>query len=280
MAFNLTSRLSDEDRLLLRRAEELFFRSGNGTVAVSQFLNPREIFIIKNMLPRIFSDDESSPLCFFWGGYPQAERALLCCLPSYFRYMISEEISPQAASKEELSAAITPLRVKTSGYVRLSHRDFLGATVGLGIDRSALGDILLDDEGAILFVAPSVAGLLKSELIYIGRDKVKTVSVTLPDDFSYSRAYEPIRGTIASNRLDAVLSEAAHTSRETAKELIRQGLVEHNHFAASEPDAPVFAGDVMSVRKVSNCKGGKFIIDRLDERSAKGRIRFEARKYL
>jgi len=280
MSINLTSRITDEERMLLRRAEELYSRAEAGAPALSPFLNPRERYILEHMLPRLFAGDESEPLCFFWGGFDGAERTLLCCLPAYYRYSLEEGAPPHTAATEELSAAIVTLRVKASGYVKLSHRDFLGATVGLGIDRSALGDILIDETGAVLFCAPGVAQLLKNELVYIGRDKVKTVDCTLPPDFTYTRAFETIRGTVASERLDAVLSEIARTSRETAKELIRQGLVEHNHFEASEPDAAVSDGDIISCRKTPGCKGGKFIIDSLSERSAKGRIRLEARRYL
>ncbi|MBE6612303.1 MAG: hypothetical protein E7632_07410 [Ruminococcaceae bacterium] len=280
MAFQLYGRLSDEEQLLVRRMEELYARAGNGSPALSSFLNSREQFIIQQMLPRYFAGDESDPLCFFWGGYPDAERAIFCCLPAYYRYALTEDTSPADVCRDELSAAITPLRVKSSGYVRLAHRDFLGALTGLGIDRAALGDILLDDEGAILFASPKVADFLKNELVSIGRDKVKTVDVTLPVDFRYTRSFESIRGTVASARLDGVLSELCRTSRETAKELIRQGLVDHNHFPATEPDAEVAAGDILSARKVTGCRGGKFVIDSLDERSAKGRLRLEARRYL
>ncbi len=280
MAINLSSRITDDERMLLHRTQELFSRADNGSTAISQFLNLREKYIIDNMLPRIFSGEDSDPLCFFWGGYPDAERTLLCCLPAYYRYSLSEDTAPQLIAKEELCEAIVPLRIKSSGYVKLAHRDYLGALIGLGIDRSALGDILLDEDGAILFAAPSVASLLKNELTYIGRDKVRTLDITLPDDFSYAREFEQLHGTVASPRLDAVLSEIARTSREKAKELIRQGLVEHNHFTAAEPDAEVSGGDIISARKTTGCKGGKFIIDSLDERSSKGRIRLAARRYL
>ena len=53
----------------------------------------------------------------------------------------------------------------------------------------------------------------------------------------------------------------------------------HRH-VVSEPDAAVSDGDVISCRKTPGCKGGKFIIDSTGERSAKGRIRLEARRYL
>ncbi len=279
MAIDLTSRITEDERLLLNRTRELYERADKGSVSTTQFLNLRERFIIENMMSGLFSSDESEPLCFFYGGHTDAERTVLFCLPAFYRYTC-DAACPWTALADELPRVITPLRIKSSGYVKLSHRDYLGALIGLGIDRSAMGDILLDEEGAILFASPSVASLLKSEPVYIGRDKAKVVDISLPDDFSYVREFENVRGTVASARLDAVLSEIARTSRERAKELIKQGLVEHNHFTAAEPDASVTDGDIISVRKVTGTKGGKFIIDSITEHSNKGRIRLEARKYL
>lgn len=265
---------------MLRRIDELYSRADNGVMGFSSFLNMRERFIIENQRHAILKGDDASPLCFFWGGYSDAERAVLCVMPSYCRYSLCEDITPNASFREELADVITPLQIKTSGYVNLAHRDFLGALVGLGIDRAAMGDILLNDDGAIVFVNPSVATLIKNELTYIGRDKVKVADVTLPDDFAFLRQFEKIGGTVASARLDAVVSELARTSREGAKSLIDSGFVEHNYFTATRYDREVTSGDVISIRKSSATKGGKFIVDRIDELSMKGRIRLAARRYI
>ncbi len=280
MAINLTSLLSDDEQRLLGRVDELYERADSGVIGFSNFLNMRERFIIENQRHAILRGDDTSPLCFFWGGYSDAERAILCVMPAYCRYSLSEDVALNAAFREELSDVITPIQIKTSGYVNLAHRDFLGALVGLGIDRAAMGDILLSDDGAIVFVSPSVAAFIKNELTYIGRDKVKATDVTLPDDFAFLRQFEKIGGTVASARLDAVVSELARTSREAAKSLIDSGFVEHNYFTATRYDREVTGGDIISIRKNSATKGGKFIVDKIDERSAKGRIRLAARRYI
>lgn len=280
MGMNILSLLTDDEHRLIKRCDELISRAENGAPAVTQFLSPRERYIIEHRFSAAFSKDDSDPLCFFYGGFPGAQRALFCALPAYYRYSLESGAEPITVCRDELADAIVPLRIKTSGYIKLAHRDFLGALIGLGIERSAMGDILTDDEGAVIFVSPTVAGFIKNELIYIGRDKVKVCDITLPEDFDYSLSFETVHGTVASARLDAVLSELACCSRETAKTVIRQGLVEHNYFTASEPDAEVLNGDIISSRKTSGCKGGKFIIDSLDERSNKGRIRLAARRYI
>ena len=76
------------------------------------------------------------------------------------------------------------------------------------------------------------------------------------------------------------MSEIANCSRETAKEMIRRGLVEQDHFPASDTDSPVSAGDVISIRHEGRVKGGKFIIDSCSELTQKGRVRLSVRKYV
>ena len=276
---NILSHLTDDEIRLIKRCEELFARAENGIPSISQFLSPRERFIIENRLSAIFSNDESSPLCFFYGGFPSAQRTVLCTLPAYTRYTLTEEASKGDIFTSEFPEAIISLRIKSGGFVTLSHRDFLGALTAFGIERSAMGDIITDSEGAVIFVAPAAAGLIKNELIYIGRDKVKVSDITLPQGFDHVPEFESVRGTVASPRLDAVIAELARCSRETAKSVISSGLAEHNYFTATAADAAVSKGDIISCRKTSGCKGGKFIIDSLDERSAKGRIILTARRY-
>ncbi len=276
---NISNLLTDDEKRLIKRCEELYTRAEQGTPSTTAFLNPRERYIIKQRMPYLFNESDEAPICFFYGGFPDAQRTLLCFFPAYCRYSITEDDSPVSSFRDELGEAILPLKIKSGGFVKLAHRDYLGALIGMGLERSSVGDILVDDDGAIIFVLPSVAGLLKNELTYIGRDKVKVSDISLPEDFNRSPTFDKINGTVASARLDAVVSELANCSRETAKTVIRQGFVEHNHFTADEPDSDVSAGDIISVRKTNGTKGGKFIVDSIDERSAKGRIRLSARRF-
>ena len=280
MRINITSLLTDDEQLLLKRCEELFSRAENGIPSQTQFLNQRERYIIEHRLGSYFTSDPSEPLCFFFGGFPSASRTMLVFMPAYTRYAIEEGQQPYAALRSELSELMIPLRIRSGGFVRLAHRDYLGALTALGIDRACLGDIVIDDEGAIIFAVPSVVRFIKDALVYIGKDKVRVTDISLSEDFDFTPKFESVSGTVASARLDAVVSELACTSREKAKLLIKQGLVEHNHFTAAEPDADVENGDIISVRKSSGTKGGKFTVDSIDTLSSKGRIRLSARRFI
>lgn len=286
----IQSALTDEEHMLLKRVGELCSRASDGSPAFSGFLTPRESYIISafGYASSCRRDELTSQehIGFFWGGYPDAERRLFAALPSFAAYSLPESDGFEGytgedlagLAKDELDLCLKPLLIRKSGYVELSHRDYMGALLGLGIDRSHIGDIVLVDEGAVVFADPKIAGFIKTSLTGAGRDRVKVTDAE--GELVLSRRFEPAGGTVASARLDAIVSELANTSRETAKELIRRGLVEHNYFTAADADAVVSKGDVISVRREGRVKGGKFIIDNVGDLTGKGRIRLAARRYI
>lgn len=284
---NIQSALGDDERRLLSRADELRSRAAGGVPAFSGFLSPREIYILTafgfKTKCRRSELSECDSIGFFWGGYPDAERKMYISLPGFAAYSLSEgedEVSEAELASligDELSDKLSRLLIKKSGYVELSHRDYMGALLGLGIERSHVGDIVLIDKGAVVFAEPKIADFLRVSLTEVGRDHVK---ITDAPELTLERHFDTVNGTVASARLDSVVSELTNASRETAKELIRRGFVEHNYFEADAPDALIDSGDIISVRREGKTKGGKFIIDRIDELTAKGRIRLAARRYL
>ena len=267
--------LSDEDSRLLKRLSELSSRAENASPAFSPYLTPREQYLASHLLPK---DDT---IRFFWGGYPDAERKILCFLPSYYAFRFSEtpdEAMLASLVFEELSPYLSAVLIRGSGYVSLSHRDYMGAILSLGLDRSVVGDILVSEQSATVILTENAARFLKDTLTGIGRDKVRVTDTPLPT--SFERTFEKVSGTVASARLDCVVAELANTSREKAKELILAGQIEHHYFPASACDAPVTAGDTISIRKNPKIRAGKFLIDSLDDKTAKGRLKLVGRKYL
>lgn len=283
----IQSSMNDEERLLVRRADELRQRAASGSAACTGFLSPRESFILSALgfethkkASELSSEEQFG---FFWGGYPEAQRKIFICLPGFYAYSLPDEDAEVDEALlsglfDELSEHLTSIFIRKSGYVELTHRDYMGAILGLGIDRSHIGDIVMTDDGAAVFAEPRIAEFLKASLSQIGRDHVRVEP--LPEGITLKQSFEPMTGTVASARLDSVVSELVSTSRETAKELIRRGLVEHNYFESSSTDQSVTSGDVISIRREGRVKGGKFIIDSADEVTAKGRVRIIARKYL
>ena len=140
-----------------------------------------------------------------YGGYPAAERRMLCVHP--------KERAPQADAFPIACIGISYRRAD-----KLTHRDVLGAVMALNLKREVIGDILLEEGHAQLFVSRAVAPVVLGELIKIGRVGVSVAEESEP--IVITPQFEEICGTVASLRLDCLVSLATRQSREKAAKLI------------------------------------------------------------
>ncbi|MBP1756873.1 MAG: hypothetical protein H6Q59_3271, partial [Firmicutes bacterium] len=192
--------LDKDEQLLKRRLLDLANTAYNrGICLFSDFLNLNEqnLFIsLKNELPRI--------KYFTYGGFQDAERKILCFCGND-QYQSQGEIDfPIACIK------VLPLNQRFSDS--FSHRDFLGAVLNLGIDRGKVGDILIDANEGYLFAHNTISPFILDQLTRVKHTVVST-EVVEQQDFDYKPKYVEVVGTVASVRLDSILSVAFHTSR-------------------------------------------------------------------
>ena len=242
-------------------------------VAMGDFLSPAEAARVGVFLRTASTD----AIPVFYGGYSGAERTRLLVLPSYMQPEngVSGD-TLKAAFPEVADEAVSALRIEGSGFKVLSHRDYMGSVLGLGIERSVIGDIVTEgDFGALMFCVPSIVPYITGELRKIGSDSVKVTEVALPPDFRVERQFETVRDTIASARLDCIVAALAGLSREKAQNAIRGEQVEVDHLTESRVDRTVGEGSTVTVRHV-----GKFIIRSTEDVTRRGRYRLVADKYI
>lgn len=236
-------------RDLAKRADSRYYMTRTG------FLSPEE----QAMALQLLRSPEFSGIRYaLKGGYPEADRRVLVFLPSGM-----EENDPEPES------AVVCLRVKPRS-ARFTdhpgHRDYLGALMHLGITREVIGDILAGEEAAFLFVLPEMAEMIQSELTQVRHTSVVTEAVPV-SECTASQKRETVTGSIASERIDALIGMVFHLSRSAAKEKIEQELV----FAGGLPVKSVSyiprEGESISVRGY-----GKFIYRGAEGRTKKGRL--------
>lgn len=247
--------------LLLARISDITDRAENGMFAYSDFLNESEAALVKKNLPGCSQGIVYS----FWGGFEGSERCRFFAYPEYYDF-------------NDYSSCIRSVEIRGSGYAELRHSSFLGALTSLGIDRAKMGDIVLLQNSAILFCDEKIAEFLLSEppvLTRVGRDTVKIFEYEPKEDFGSEKEYKEIFDTVASPRLDAVVSALANIAREKAKSVIISGIVSQNYLVEQRPDVKVNAGDIITVRGV-----GKFRIVNLSDKTKKERYRLNALKYI
>ncbi len=156
----------------------------------------------------------------------------------------------------------------------LSHSDFLGALMSLGIERHTVGDITVGKGKTLVFAASAVAKHILLNVTEVGRVGV-TAAFCEPDFVAQKPSPEEKRGTVSSQRLDCVAGEIFNLSRSSAKELIETGKVVLNGKAAVKPTLTVSAGD-----RISSRGKGKFKIEEICDKTKKGKFVLKYKKYI
>lgn len=245
---------SDSRQLLTARLRDLSAAARkSGAPRFTAFLDPGACTFAAQILSA--AHDEFT----FFGGYPDAERRIL-------------SVYTQAFEPSETQFPMTCIGLSYRPADTLTHRDVLGSVMALQIRRDAVGDILVTPGKAQLFVLRSVAPLLCDSLRKIGR-----VGVCVAEEaFSLpcARSFQPISGTVASCRLDAMVSLAARVSREKAAALIRGQQVAVGGLTAASVCAPLEEGEIFSVRGF-----GKYRVAAIAGLSKKGRLHVTLEKY-
>ena len=254
-----------EENLTFRHLLDLAKTSYIGDISIfSDFLNVREVAVLKRQVA-----DLPVGRFFLFGGDEEAERVMVCFPASY------EE-------RENIEFPISCLEIKIKSVKfennTLTHRDFLGAILGLGIDRKLIGDIYVISENnnvvkAFVFCQNKIADFSISELHQIGRCQVECL-LTSVDEVIAVRKIEDKYGTVPSLRLDVIIGEAFNISRSKVKSLIEGDKVAVNSTCISSNHYQVIPGDIISIRGF-----GKFIFYESLGCTKKGRIQIHLGKY-
>lgn len=250
---------SPEDRMLLAK---LWDKIGTGMrksiPASTPFLSPRE----QEMARFLFG--QSQELIFF-GGFPDAERRMLCYVPEYLdESSLYEEDSPLVCLRASFFDGDSP-----------NHRDFLGALMGCGIGRETVGDILVDSGSCDFFVTAEIAPYIEQNLTDAGRTRVSVSRVPLSQVRVPEAKVQVIHDTVSSLRLDSVVSSGFRIGRSLAVQYIHAGKAAVNGLPCEKPDKAISDGDRISVRGL-----GKIALANVGGQTKKGRISVDIHRYL
>ena len=208
-----------------------------------------------------------------YGGYDGAERRMLVCIPADIPMTDEDAVDGllEVLRVRRRSGKISEKVLAGAPKAReLTHRDYLGSMLGLGIDRSVTGDILVRPDGADIIIMPEIADFLMSEYSQVGRVEVTTEVVSVGELIVPEARSHMIRDTVPSVRLDSVISSSFKLSRSKAAEAIRGGIVSVDHIECIKPDARVDEGSTLVLRGK-----GKAILRTVGNESKKGRIWIE-----
>lgn len=250
--------MTREESMLARRLVDLSKQAYHkGIVTFSAFLNLNEQNIFHACIPELYGGYH------IWGGYQHAERQIIAFLPDA---LLLRPEYPIVCCK------IEPLHHKFAEA--LSHRDVLGSLMSLGIERATIGDILVKDNLIYMFCTRQISAFIMEELTRIRHTAIRIgiADITEPD---FGPALEHMEGTVASNRLDALLAAMCRISRSQAIDLIARGNVFINGKQTVSASASLKPWEIVSVRGV-----GRFRLEDYVGETRKGRMRISYSKYI
>lgn len=248
--------MNGENALLIARLEDMIRVSAKKQFpSFIGFLNEQEISVLLQHLKKSQVNNYR-----FFGGYENSDRCLLGI--SYGDYI------------EDYYYPITGISFKYKPEYKLSHRDFLGSLMGLGLKRETIGDILTGDGYTVVFVKDDIKKYVLSQI-----QKIGSVGVLVEEWDNYTlpvkNDFENINCTVSSARLDNIVSSLVPLSRDKSATLVKQGMVCVNSVVTDNVSHIVKTGDKISIRGK-----GKFIIGEFSGITKKGRLKLIVQKYI
>ena len=248
--------ISSEELLLIAKISDAINISVKKAVPkFSFFLDQREITVA-----RAKATFEKAKFCFF-GGYDNAERQIFAALPDW-------------CDHENVNFPISPITVTYRNQDKLAHKDFLGTLMSFGIKREVVGDILVEEGKAVLFLHSDILKYVLAQFEKIGGVGVEVFEGII-GELPQAHSFKEITTTIASARLDCTVSALLNVSREKSASLIISSKVILSYAECNSLSENVRAGDTLSIRGY-----GKYKIDEITAKTKKGRIVLKAQKYI
>ena len=160
-------------------------------------------------------------------------------------------------------------------YYELSHRDILGAFMGMGCKREILGDIIFIPEGAQFVADKSFTTYIMNNLTQIGSAPVSLTEITEADLLQKEEKVKVISATVAALRLDAVAAAGYGVSRSRMADEIKGQNVKVNWKEVKNAAQPVSEGDIISFRS-----RGRVEVAEIRGTTKKGRLSITLKRYI
>lgn len=251
----------DQRLLLARVLDKLELSQTRGIPAHTFFLSLADRTAAERLIAA-----SGRPRHLFWGGHGEAERTVCAFLPDW---MEGEDW------QQGDDCPVRAVRVVYPGDAKLTHRDFLGSILGLGITREKVGDLLVGEGACQVVLLGEVERVLLTQLDQVGRQRVRVSPMSVGELTPPVLQVKAIRDTVATLRLDAVASTGFSLARSKMAGHISSGKVALNGRECVKPDRTVAQGDVIT------CRGlGKCVLTEVSGPSKKGRTMILMERYV
>lgn len=228
--------MNDEkkNQFFIRHMMDLADRAYQGNYPVfTDFLTTSEYMLLSSMQAQ-----NSKVKTAYWGGHKDCDHVMAGFFPKDWTDT-GYDTFPVVCIR------VAPLNIRFAQF--LEHRDYLGAILNLGMERSKIGDIRICDRTAYVFCKEEFASFVVENFITVKQTQI-TCEILLSAEEIPPQQYLEQRHSVASVRLDNIVSAMTGISRSRAAELIRQGYVTADHHQRSSVSFTCTDGMIFTIR--------------------------------
>lgn len=224
--------------------DKLRFYEKTNKINSTNFLTPAEVDEVIHVI-------KGHDFCLT-GGFDEAERRIIIL----------------GTNENLIFDFCTVLRIESKNDIVFSHRAVLGSVLGLGIKREMLGDIIINNNVCDIIIMNEMKEYILNNLAKIGKENVSIKEIVFGELLRIDTKKESKTISVASLRIDAVISGGFGIAREKSANLVKLEKVLINFLPCKNVSKSINEGDLISVRGVGRIK----VLQVLGE-TKKGRIR-------
>ncbi|MBC2575885.1 RNA-binding protein [Peptostreptococcus canis] len=230
----------------------------NHDIRNTEFLNP---FEIKNAVSIINS--ESDLKYEILGGYKDCERAIIRIFPFYYETDVNDENLKFIQADGNFK------------FTSITHRDYLGSILGLGIKREKIGDILVHENFCQIIVDKEISDYILYNYTKVAHNNIKVHEISKEELVIPQQIMKDKLLSVSSLRLDNIIAGVFNMSRQEADRCINSEYVNVDYENVNQTSRQIKEGTLISVRKK-----GKFLVKEIGGISKKGKIRIIVSIYM
>lgn len=228
----------------------------NKTPKFTLFLDERQQCLLSGFLKK-------NKICkyLFFGGADNTQRNIM-------------GIFPKNMHMDTALFPISVLKIEVFGNNNISHRDYLGALMGMQIRREMIGDILINKSYCYVFTMSTISHFLFQDLKFIGNNTVKVSIEDLDSLSDFKQEFDYLSGVVSSLRLDCIVSLIIKKSRKICAEIIESGLLKLNYEINQNISKQIKENDVISIKGF-----GKFVFLGCEHKTKKDKLYVNIKVY-
>lgn len=227
----------------------------NYDVRFSDFLNPFEVENVKAILNSSYDLKYTVD-----GGYDESERKMVFIYPFYMGY-------------EDIRETLRFIQIEGNfKFKSISHKDYLGSLLSLGIKREKIGDIIIHENFCQVVVTFDICDFILMNLEKVARNNVKLKEISRKEVVYNPPNYKEINFTVSSNRIDCIISGLYNISRQESAKLISNEKVQVNYEKITSCSKEVKSESLISVRGK-----GRSQINSIGDLTKKGKMKVQGK---